>query len=452
VRDLIVIKFGGTSVGSPEAMSRAARIVLDHAEQHLLVVVSALSGVTDTLVAMADLAARGRLAEAKEAIPTLRARHGRQARALLRPDRLGTVLTDLDRALRALEDDLEERRRDRVLGFGEWCSAKLLTALICQAETAAVHRDAYRFLVIEPGPGVPRCDRNRTRAELATEVLPDLAAGRIVVTQGFVGTTADGQASTLGRGGSDYSATLLAALLEADAVQIRTDVDGVHTADPALIPEATLVPRLNPQEAWELAHHGAEVLYPPCLDPLRTNAIPLHVQTTHPDSRGGTLICSRVPPDERRLFVNLISRGRLLRLTGRGTADLPHTLLGAIGDHLDKVETLSIREREAVLVTGTDPGAFLSATAATTRVLTDQPVGIIHLIGGSPDRRFQLQRACHEVLGRAHIPITLTGSVGRRKHVLFTVPAHRAVEAARLVHNRFCLAAAESRALAEVHP
>jgi aspartate kinase len=293
-----VLKFGGTSVGDSAACERVAGIVRSHGGARPLVVVSAMSGVTDGLLAALDGAARDPAA-ALESLQPLLERHRTVARRLLAPDAATTFQAYLDRAqqvlaelLQRIERTPDERPalRDEGLSFGEQLAATLLTAVLAARGLPARCVDARRCIVTDENHGgavplQPDTDR-RTRDELG----PVLDGGMVPVMGGYIAATRTGVTTTLGRGGSDYSAALVGAALDAAEIQIWTDVSGVLTADPRIVKGARTIPRLSYAEAAELAYFGAKVLHPRTIQPALDRRIPVRICNSHAPDDPGTLV------------------------------------------------------------------------------------------------------------------------------------------------------------------
>ncbi len=280
-----VLKFGGSSVGSAEALRRAAALVAQEIPGGGLVVVSALRGATDAILEALAGAARGDLAAARERLAGLRDQHRSVARSLGLLESLGPVWSPL---LERLADQLEgtalvaeasPRTRDAALAAGETLSAHLLAGLLAAAGLPARFQDARELLRTDSRHGQARPDLAATRAG-AGPWLEAIGQGAVLVTQGFVGQGPDGATTTLGRGGSDTSAALFGEALGAEEVQIWTDVDGILTADPSLVPEARPIPRMSLAEAAALSAFGAKVLHPDCLAPTARAGFRLRVANT----------------------------------------------------------------------------------------------------------------------------------------------------------------------------
>lgn len=292
---MIVAKFGGTSVGDAPAIGRLVRIINDRAPRQSLVVVSALSGVTDQLLAIADLVAEGDRAGLGEGLARLRARHEEVAAGL--PGTAGAAAA-ISQDVQRLEDILaprvsqvlDPRELDWLVGHGESWSSRLVADALAGSGIPAGVADARGFMRTDDRHGRARPDAGTLRDLARAAVLPRLAAGEVVVTQGFVGATADGVPTTLGRGGSDYSAALLGAALDAAWVEIWTDVSGLMTADPRIVPAAQTLAEASYEEAAELATFGAKVLHPATQAPLVERGIPIRVLNSREPGHPGTLI------------------------------------------------------------------------------------------------------------------------------------------------------------------
>ncbi|MGE5204906.1 MAG: aspartate kinase [Chlamydiota bacterium] len=311
----VVLKFGGTSVEDAAALRRVIGIVSRQARP-ALVVVSALAGVTDQLLAAGEQAGRVHLEAAEEKVQALRERHERVAQELL----AGTAadvyvsylqsecegLAKLLRGVAAL-GEFSARTSDRLVGAGELLSSRLLAEALLQAGSDAVWVDARECIVTDDAYGCARPLRAETDERLGKLVLPLLESGQVPVLAGFIGASSEGTPTTLGRGGSDFSAALVAAGVNARALEIWTDVDGIMTADPRLCPDARLIADISFAEAAELAQAGAKVLHPATLLPATEKNIPVYVRNSRrPQSRGTRI----VPEGARHAGVRAITAKR----------------------------------------------------------------------------------------------------------------------------------------------
>jgi aspartate kinase len=298
----LTMKFGGTSVGSAEAFVQAADIVLEQAQKwnSVVVVVSAMSGVTDALTKGARTAACGDDQTYRAVVTELRALHYKTVDALFAPDGERTqLLAMVDQFLdefaafcRSIHvlGEVTPRAMDAITSLGERISARVLAALLRQRGGRSEALDATELIVTDDTfqGAVPLMDA--TQALVSVRLWPLLEQGIIPVVTGFIGATEDGVTTTLGRGGSDYSAAILGVCLGADEVWTWTDVDGVMSADPRLVPDARVIPTLSYSEVGELAYFGAKVLHPRTIRPVVEHGIPLWVKNTFNPTCPGTRI------------------------------------------------------------------------------------------------------------------------------------------------------------------
>jgi aspartate kinase len=300
---VIVMKFGGTSVKDVEAVRRLASIVAREARPRL-VVVSALSGVTDALLALAGQAEKGDGAGARAAVAELHRRHEAMSVLVRAPEKRADLLAAIDALFRELDavvhalavvEEVSPRSCDLIASFGELASSRIVAAALDDASLPARWLDPRRILVTDAQHGTAAPDRAATDERLRAHVAPLLAEGAVPVTGGFVGATAGGLTTTLGRGGSDYSAALLGAGLAAEEIQIWTDVDGMLTADPRVVDGPRVVPQLSFDEASELAYFGAKVLHPSTILPAVSLGIPVRILNAQRPASPGTLITRLVP-------------------------------------------------------------------------------------------------------------------------------------------------------------
>ncbi|UCC62786.1 MAG: aspartate kinase [Anaerolineae bacterium] len=319
---MIVHKFGGTSVGNASCFANVAEIVtarhrgVDGRPRVETVVVSAMSGVTDQLIAGARAAAEGKDATYREIKAGLLRRHLEVVEALLThsPERLevgGLVedrLHDLERLYRSIAvlGELTVRGYDAVASFGEQLSANILAALLRERGVRAQAISATELIVTDDSFGAAAPLMDRTRERLQGRIGPLIARGVVPVITGYVGATEGGVTTTLGRGGSDYTAALVGAGLEADEVWIWSDVDGILTADPNIVPHARTLTELSYAEAADLAYFGADVLNPKAIRPVIEGGIPLRIVNSFNPTHPGTLIVE-TPSPERELLPAIIS-------------------------------------------------------------------------------------------------------------------------------------------------
>jgi aspartate kinase len=332
----LVMKFGGTSVGNAQAMGQSAAIILEHAPlwEHLAVVISAMSGVTDALTKGARTAASGDDRTYRTIVAELRIQHYRAVDELLGDDGerarlLSTVDEYLDefatfcRSIYVL-GEVTPRAMDAVTSLGERLSARILSALLRRWGARSEAVDATDLVVTDDTfqNAVPLMDA--TCARITSHLVPVLDEGVIPIVTGFIGATGDGVTTTLGRGGSDYSAAILGVCLDAAEVWTWTDVDGVMTADPRMVSDAQVIPVLSYGEVSELAYFGAKVLHPRTIRPVVERGIPLLVKNTFNPDHPGTRI-AKEPQNAPGTVkaVTVIEGLSLVTVEGRGMMGVP---------------------------------------------------------------------------------------------------------------------------------
>jgi aspartate kinase len=324
---MIVHKFGGTSVGSSERFAGVADIIVeayrrrgDLAHEEIVVVVSAMSGVTNRLIAGARAAAAGEDTIYREIKAELVSQHLDVVEALLHKssERIsaGGLIEDrlheLGRFYRsiAMLGELTARGLDAVASFGEQLSASILAAAIRERGLRSQAISATELIVTDDSFGAATPLMAETRLQLQERIQPLVARGVIPVITGFVAATETGVTTTLGRGGSDFSAAIIGAALEADEVWIWSDVDGILTADPNLVPQARTLAELSYTEAADLAYYGADVLHPKTIRPVTESGIPLRIVNSFNPTHPGTLIVAS-PAEDRVPLPAIISTTRL---------------------------------------------------------------------------------------------------------------------------------------------
>lgn len=306
---MIVMKFGGTSVKDAAAFLRVAKIIERKKEQKPLIVLSAVAGITNLLEEMVHLAVAQKTEEVKGKLYLFEQRHltiieglfkeQKQVNLLLeklhkKVEKLRALLTATE-AIRLGAGDLNHA----ILSSGELLSSFILSQLLALRGHNVAYADARDFMITKQvnGQNSPLPEKIKKQAE--QHLSPLLKAEKLVVTQGFVAANEEGIPTTLGRNGSDFSASLIGTALQAQEIQIWTDVDGILTADPTIIPQAKLLETMTFDEASELAYFGARVLYPAAIQPALEQGIPVRVLNAHRPQSKGTLIINNAPVQKK---------------------------------------------------------------------------------------------------------------------------------------------------------
>jgi aspartate kinase len=303
-RPVRVLKFGGTSVGDAACIQKVIEIIrAESLESNLVVVVSAMSGVTNKLIQAASYSQSGHLSAAQQIVEDLSVQHhaalnelieGHVAREQLSCN-IGYLLEQCKAwcTSTARTGELTPAVRDLISGLGERLSAPLLATALAAEGIAAEAIEATQLIVTTSHHGAADPVMQPTRDRCEEHLRPMLQKGVIPIVTGFIGATAEGAFTTLGRGGSDYSATIVGAAIGADAVIIWTDVDGILTADPRLVRDARTISEISYREAAELAYFGAKVLHPKTLDPVTRQGIPVWIRNTFAPEKLGTRITAK---------------------------------------------------------------------------------------------------------------------------------------------------------------
>ncbi len=328
------MKFGGTSVGNSAAFERVCRIVAEQIENHPVVVTSAMAKVTDALLSAFELARKNEPETAFDALAPHFARHLEVAEYFLSDEARESFAAEVEKSKRELREILERVARrslpvqllkDVVLAYGELLSSRLLTEVLRSKNINARFADARRLIVTDDEHGAANPIWEETEKIVRIELGSIIERGEIPVLGGFIAASRGGETTTLGRGGSDYSAALIGAILKAREIQIWTDVTGVLTCDPRICPEARTLKTLSYEEAAELAYFGAKVLHPKTIQPAVDRQIPVRVCNSQQPELRGTMILSKDQSTPRKVKSIAYKKGiTILHITSA-------RMLGAFG-------------------------------------------------------------------------------------------------------------------------
>src|SRR5262245_18244144 len=340
-----VHKFGGSSVADAACMARVAAILEDDPRPRVAAVLSACRGVTDALLGLISAAERQDPAVAGK-VSALRERHAEIAHALLDPQAAKACLDEIDAGCReilallhtvSLIRSAPESIRDLIVGFGEIWSTRLFSKYLAnRGRRAGGVRwiDARDVIVVDWGPLGPTVRWTESKANMRR--LLNGASEETLIVTGFIARDAQGRQTTLGRNGSDFTGSIVGNLLDADEIHIWTDVDGVLSADPRLVPDATIIDSLSYQEAMELAYFGAKVIHPQTMAPAVEREIPIWIRNTFAPEKPGTVICARSVSNHQVKGITSIDGLALVNVEGAGMIGVPGTaqrLFGALREH-----------------------------------------------------------------------------------------------------------------------
>jgi aspartokinase/homoserine dehydrogenase 1 len=347
-----VLKFGGTSVGSPDAINKVIGIVSAKLKDDVLVVVvSALGGTTDLLIRSGQLAAEGNEAY-KDSLKTLENRHLDCVKELIPIQSQSSVLSLVKKYCNEIEDicngifllhELSVRTKDKLMSYGELLSSKIITATFNARNIAAAWCNPMELIKTDSNFGNATVDFTLTNDLIKTYLAS--AKEKLFIVPGFIATDPTNSITTLGRGGSDYTAAIFAAAINADALEIWTDVSGMMTADPRLVANAKIIPQVSYQEAMELSHFGAKVIYPPTIHPVMRRSIPTWIKNTFAADDYGTLIESNADKNGNSIRgISSMNKISLISLEGSGMVGIP-------GFSKRLFEALALEQINVILIT-----------------------------------------------------------------------------------------------------
>lgn len=444
----IIMKFGGTSVEDEDAFKRVRQIVRAHLDARPIVVLSAMSRVTDALLASAETAAGGSAENALRALDEHFERHRKVAHALLYTEAAKAYEFVIEKSqgeiaelLQAVAEQAQPLPplRDEIISYGERLSASLLTEILRNGDLAAQYVDARRCILTDDEHGCAAPLFKETVERTQAELEPLVQDSIIPVLGGFIASSFSGETTTLGRGGSDYTATILGAALSVQEIQIWTDVAGVLTADPRIVKHAHTIPRLSYAEAAELAYFGAKVLHPKTIQPAVEQNIPVRICNSRAPEEGSTLVCAETAKSPHTVKA-------IAHKTGVTTIQVTSArMLGAYG-FLRAIFEIFDRHRVVVDVVTTsevsvslslDKGDELSAILAELELLGSVSVenerAIVCVVGeglrGTPGiagRVFSIIR---------DINVSLISQGASRINLTFAIDEDRVAEAVQRLHD-----------------
>ncbi len=458
-----VHKFGGSSVKTADRMVLVANVLQAEATPRMAVILSACGGVTDALLQLVSAAER-QLPIADD-LAALRQRHVEIADALLDSTGAGEYRAELGTDCDELQGLLQTVRRigaapaalrDIVAGFGEIWSTRVFARYLRSRSAGngdVVWVDARNILEVEWGPLGPSVRWPESRARLAPAV-PDGSPLTLVIT-GFIARDVNGIQTTLGRNGSDFSAAIFGALLEADGVHIWTDVDGVLSADPHLVPDACVIDALSYEEAMELAYFGAKVIHPQTMAPAVTRKIPLWIRNTFAADKRGTLISATGSPEPPVKGISSIDRVALINLEGAGMIGVPGTaerLFSALREHAISVILISQGSSEHSICFAVPA----SQSERARRVVCDafarelangqvQSVGavpdcsVLAVVGDGMAGTPGVAAKVFSALGNSGVNVRAIAQGASERNISVVIDSHDESRALRSVHSRFYL-------------
>jgi aspartate kinase len=449
---MIVMKFGGTSVESAEAIERAAKIVASRRRRLPVVVVSAMAKVTDQLVSMGQKAASADCDGALELLRAMRERHFRAAKELLGPKRAATLaprleahFTELENFLRGLAAvrELTPRGSDYLLSFGELLSSIIVADAFTLRGLNAAWVDSRECLVTDSRFTCAVPQMAETREHCKKKLAPLLAKKRVPVLGGFIAATGEGIPTTLGRGGSDYSAAIFGAALDADKIEIWTDVEGMMTTDPRLCPGARTIKQISFNEAAELAYFGAKVLHPATLLPAIHKNIPVYVLNSRNLKSTGTEITAQAPPSRDTFRAITAKNGtsivNVVASRGVGVHAFLRSVFEAMDRHSASVDLVAISEVSLSFTMESKrlPQALMSDLEEIAEVNCEQNQAIICLVGEDIHGKPGIAASVFNTVAEAGVNVRMISQGASEINISFVISEADVPKAVRHLHEHF---------------
>ena len=462
---LIVMKFGGTSVGSAERIRQAARIVHQHVQHgdHVVVVVSAFSKVTDLILGVLNSARTGDAQKVEEGLHQLADRHQRVVSELFQGATQKSVASEVQLTLSRLREfcsallllgSATPQVMDMVLPLGEQLSAHVFAACLNDVGAKGVFIDSARVLATDDKFGDATPDMDTTRRQCREVLSPLLEKGQIPVVMGYSGATSGGQVTTLGRGGSDYSGTILGAALDASEVWIWTDVDGVLTADPRVCPDAVTLPEVTFAEAIELSYYGAKVIHRKAIWPAMDRGIPVWIKNSFKAEVPGTKIVQSLPESTHPVkAVTAVTQACLVTLTTRRDvhfAEMFGRLFLRLGhEHVDVLFStqsssenslgLVLREPDTERVVHAIHRLFRTELkhGVLNPVTVHRDVAVIAVLGSGMKGHCGILGRLFSVVARNSVSVIAVAQGASELNICFAVTNSRADDVVRAVHQEF---------------
>jgi aspartokinase/homoserine dehydrogenase 1 len=456
-----VLKFGGTSVANAENIKLVAGIIDEASKKdRTIIVVSAMGGITDTLLAAAALAGDGN-ESFREKLAIIEQRHLDTVKQLLPVARQSQLLSLVKKCCNEIEDicngifllgELTPRSMDRIAGYGEWVSSQIVSAYLNATGIAATWKDAREIIVTNDTFTAAEVDFKSTQEKLENYFLSDNSI--LYIIPGFIAATCDGISTTLGRGGSDYTAAILAAGCNASVLEIWTDVSGMMTADPRITANARVIPHISYHEAMELSHFGAKVIYPPTIQPVMSRNIPVWIKNTFLPGDQGTVIESVASVNGNIVRgISSINQISLVSLEGSGMIGIPgfsRRLFEALSAEKINVILITQSSSEHSICVGIEAAAAMKAKQAVDtafaheitlgkvdplRVETD--LSIIALVGENMKSHPGISGRMFSAMGRNGVNIRAIAQGSSEKNISAVISTADVRKAINVLHEEF---------------
>lgn len=456
-----VLKFGGTSVASAENINKVVEIVSATVKKEpAVVVVSALGGVTDLLLGAATLAAAGDEAY-REKLTVVEQRHLEAVKQLLPVANQSQLLSLVKKACNEIEDicngvfllrELTARSKDRIASYGEWLSSRIIAERFNSAGVPAQWVDSRELIRTNSSFTAAEVDYTVTNQQVHKYF--DQSDASLYILPGFIASDSQGITTTLGRGGSDFTAAIMAAALDATVLEIWTDVSGMMTADPRLTSNARIIPQISYQEAMELSHFGAKVIYPPTIQPVMGKGIPVWIKNTFAPSDEGTLIESVTRKDGDIVRgISSINNIALISLEGSGMIGIPgfsKRLFEALSSEKINVILITQSSSEHSICVGIDSGSAVRAKSAVDSAFANEialnkveplqiesDLSIVALVGENMKSHPGISGRMFSAMGRNGVNVRAIAQGSSEKNISAVIATRDVRKAINVLHEEF---------------
>ncbi len=456
-----VLKFGGSSVSNAENINKMADIIqqIKHKDR-TLVVVSAFGGVTDALLNSVVLASQGN-EEYKDRLQEIEKRHLEAVKSLLPVAQQSSVLSLVKKSCNEMEDicngvfllqELSSRTRDRMMSYGELLSSQIISAKLNATGCDNAWVDARLLIVTNSNFENAVVDFEITNKRIHDYF--SLSSKQLFLVPGFIAADKDNVITTLGRGGSDYSASIFAAALDATVLEIWTDVSGMMTADPRLVNNAKIIPNVSYQEAMELSHFGAKVIYPPTIQPVMKKSIPVWIKSTFAPAEHGTLIENSSTPDgESVRGISSINKISLLSLEGSGMAGIPgfsKRLFETLADNQVNVILITQSSSEHSICVGVEEVNVDKAKAAGDKAFSyeietgkveplkiERDLAIVAVVGDKMKSHPGISGKMFNAMGKNGVNVRAIAQGSSERNISAVIAAQDVKKAVNVLHEEF---------------
>jgi aspartokinase/homoserine dehydrogenase 1 len=463
-----VFKFGGSSVGTPDRIKKVISIIAGskNNDEQIAVVVSAFQKVTDQLIQMSTMASEGKT-DYKTHFSKLEERHKNTVKDLIKPENLDCVLKSVEELLKDLSNvlygiylvkELSHKTQDYVLSFGERLSAYIISEAAKNHGVDAEYLDCRSLLKTDDSFGSARVDFSITNSNIQKYFQEHKV---LQVITGYIGSTERNETTTLGRGGSDYTASIFGAALDAEEIQIWTDVDGVMTADPGKVTRAFSLESISYEEAMEMSHFGAKVIHPPTMQPALVKDIPIRIKNTFNPPFEGTLISKKGNHKAMQIKgMSSIDEIALLRISGSGmigVAGIAKRIFGALADHRISVILITQASSEHSLCIAVPPKLAKKAKSVIeeefkfeireklmNQVVIETDLSIVAVVGENMRNTPGVSGKVFQALGKNGINIIAIAQGSSELNISTVIPKAHESKALNAIHDAFFLSGYKS--------